>query len=74
MPRLSEVRKPLRDLTQQDIERFWTEIHDTAIDQMKHLVTGAPILKYFDATKDTTLQCDASEKGLGALLTQDEHP
>ena len=56
------------------MEWFWTDVHNSAIDQVKQRVTSAPVLKYFDATKDTTLQCDASEKGLGAVLTQDGHP
>ena len=74
LPGLSDVCKPLRDLTGKDVEWFWTDVHDSAIDQVKQRVTSAPVLKYFDATKDTTLQCDASEKGLGAVLTQDGHP
>ena len=41
---------------------------------MKRLVTNAPVLKYFDTTKGVTLQCDASDKGLGTGLMQDDHP
>ena len=74
LPGLSDVCKPLWDLTGKDMEWFWTDVHNSAIDQVKQRVTSAPVLKYFDATKDTTLQCDASEKGLGAVLTQDGHP
>jgi len=41
---------------------------------VKQLVTNAPVLKYFDTTKGVTLQCDASDKGLGAVLLQDSNP
>lgn len=41
---------------------------------MKRLVTNAPVLKYFDSTKGVILQCDASDKGLGGVLMQDNHP
>ena len=41
---------------------------------MKYLVTQAPVLKYFDSTKGVTLQCDASDKGLGAVLMQNDQP
>ena len=41
---------------------------------MKQLVTNAPVLKYFDTTKGVTLQCDTSDKGLGAVLLQDGNP
>ena len=74
LPRLSEVSEPLRKLMLHDVEWFWTDIHDKAVKQVKLLVTKAPVLKYFDTTKGVTLQCDASDKGLGAVLTQDGHP
>ena len=74
LPRLSEVSEPLRKLMLHDVEWFWTDIHDMAVEQLKLLVTKAPVLKYFDTTKGVTLQCDASDKGLGAVLTQDGHP
>ena len=41
---------------------------------MKSLVTQAPVLKYFDPTKGVTLQCDASDKGLGAVIMQNDQP
>lgn len=40
--------------------------------QIKYLVTAEPVLQYFNPVKPLTLQCDASEKGLGAALLQDE--
>lgn len=33
-----------------------------------------PVLKYFDSTVSLTLQCDASVKGLGAVLLQKGEP
>lgn len=35
---------------------------------------STPILKYFDTDKNTVVQCDASESGLGACIMQDGHP
>ena len=32
------------------------------------------VLKYYDASEEVTLQCDASERGLGATLTQKGQP
>ena len=65
---------PLRQLTVQNTEWFWTDIHDRAVSQVKSLVTQAPVLKYFDSTKGVTLQCDASDKGLGAVIVQNDQP
>ena len=33
-----------------------------------------PVLRYFDNTKEITLQCDASESGLGAVIMQESQP
>ena len=37
---------------------------------LKHTLTNAPVLDYFDAHKQTVLSCDASPQGLGAVLAQ----
>ena len=44
------------------------------LDQVKQVLTQAPVLKFFDPQKKTVLQCDATMSGLGACLMQDEHP
>ena len=41
---------------------------------MKELVKDAPVLQFFDNHKPLMIQCDASEKGLGAALLQDGKP
>ena len=42
--------------------------------QVKQLITREPVLRYFDNTKEVTLQCDASESGLGATIMQEGQP
>ena len=41
---------------------------------MKELVKDAPVLQLFNNNKPLMIQCDASEKGLGAALLQDGKP
>ena len=41
---------------------------------MKTEISRAPILAYYNSCKQTVLQTDASIKGLGACLLQDEKP
>ena len=36
--------------------------------------TTNTVLKYYDASEEVTLQCDASERGLGATLMQKGQP
>ena len=41
---------------------------------MKKEIVRAPILAYYNQRKETTLQTDASIKGLGACLLQEQRP
>ena len=41
---------------------------------MKREIARAPILAYYNPRKQTVLQTDASIKGLGTCLLQDEKP
>ena len=74
LPRLSDVSKPLRELTRKNSKFAWTTQHDRALGEIKQLVTKSPVLKYHEPEKPLVLQCDASEKGLGASLLQEGRP
>ena len=38
------------------------------------MITKAAVLKFYDVRDEATIQCDASEKGLGATLLQHGQP
>ena len=40
----------------------------------QQMVTAAPVLQFYDVTKEVTIQCDASSLGLGAVLMKEGHP
>ena len=42
--------------------------------KVKDLATQAPTLQYYSPEKMLVIQCDASEKGMGAALLQDGRP
>lgn len=74
LPHLSDVCEPLRRLTDKDVEWTWLSQHESAVDTVKQLVTCHPVLKYYNLQEEVTLQCDASETGLGAALLQNGQP
>lgn len=74
LPKLATVAEPLRRLTKKNEPWKWEAEHQKAFDSLKALVTKAPVLKYFDAKKNVTIQCDSSSVGLGAVLLQDGQP
>ena len=74
LPRLADVAQPLRDLTSTDAKFTWAKQYDTVFKKVKKLVVNHPILKHYDCNGGVTLQCDAIEKGLDAVLLQNGQP
>ena len=66
--------EPLRRLTRKDTEWTWSEEQDKAFSEVKRLVSQAPVLSYYQPDRPLSIQCDASQKGLGAALLQDGRP
>ena len=50
----------------------WTASHLDSFKKLKDALTSAPVLAYPDYSKPFILETDASLKGLGAVLTQED--
>ena len=74
LPKLAEVVAPLRKLTEKSTSFYWQSQQQQSFEQVKKLVTTTPVLKFYQAEEEVTIQCDASEKGLGATLLQNGQP
>lgn len=71
---LSDDCEILRQLTYRENMWEWIEMHEEAFCRLKDNIAKAPVLKYYNPKEELTLQCDASEMGLGAALTQKGEP
>ena len=69
--RLSELVKPIRELSKNKVLFNLGPEHQEAFKQMKIEITRVPILQ---SKKQTVLQTDASIKGLDTYLLQNEKP
>ena len=74
LDQLSSRCEILRQLDRKGVEWNWTADHTKAFEEVKKLVTEAPVLAYYDAKKPITLQCDASQDGLGVTMLQQGSP
>ena len=52
----------------------WECQQEEAFQTIKNMISSTPVLKYYDVASETTIQCDASESGLGATLLQNVQP
>lgn len=73
LPRLSTEIEPIRKLIHAT-SFIWTNEHDQIFNNLKKLVSSAPVLSYFDLQKHTVIQCDSSSTGLGSVLLQEGKP
>uniref|UniRef100_A0A5S6QWV2 RNA-directed DNA polymerase n=1 Tax=Trichuris muris TaxID=70415 RepID=A0A5S6QWV2_TRIMR len=74
----ASIAAPLHRLLQKDKRWSWDDDCERAFQEMKRRLLTAPILKFPDFNKTFVLDVDASNDGLGAVLSQvhddGEHP
>ena len=73
-PRFAEICSPLRQLILKDSNYSPGVPEHAAFDAIKAEFQRKIILPYFDRNKETILQTDASKKGFGAVILQEEQP
>ena len=73
-PHLAELSEPLKQICRQNMEFELTESVCVAFSLTKEEISKNITLPYFDPKCSTTLQTDASKKGIGAVLLQNSKP
>ena len=67
----SKVALPLTELTKDEVEWKWDEAEKGAFEQLKAMLTHAPVLRLADPELPYVIHCDASGYAIGACLMQD---
>ncbi|GKG24663.1 putative reverse transcriptase domain-containing protein, partial [Tanacetum coccineum] len=68
----SKIAKSMTKLTQKGIRFDWGEKEENAFQLIKQKLCSAPILALPEGSEDFEVYCDASHKGLGAVLMHRE--
>ena len=74
IPNMASICKPLRDLFKVDVHFQWNTPAQTAIQQIKHILSSEPALQFFNPAVSSVIQADASQHGLGACPLQQGKP
>ena len=75
IPNFATLADPIVELTRGKMKKY-SEVkcdqkHNECLSVLKDKLSTAPILKYPDFTKEFAIETDASQVGLGAMLTQE---
>ncbi|GKB52289.1 putative reverse transcriptase domain-containing protein, partial [Tanacetum coccineum] len=68
----SKIAKPMTKLSQKKVKFEWGDKQETVFQLLKQKLCNAPILALLEGSEDFIVYCDASIKGLGAMLMQRE--
>nr|GEV13218.1 hypothetical protein [Tanacetum cinerariifolium] len=68
----SKITKPMMKLNQKSVKFNWFEKEEAAFQLLKKKLCSAPILALPKGSKNFVVYCDASHKGLGAVMMQKE--
>nr|GFB56659.1 putative reverse transcriptase domain-containing protein [Tanacetum cinerariifolium] len=68
----SKITRPMTKLTQKKVKFEWGDKQEAAFQLLKQKLCSAPILALPEGSEDFIVYCDASNKGLGAVLMQRE--
>lgn len=68
------ISKPLTNLLRKGVQFLWTEEAEAAFQALKQALVSAPVLALPNFQKPFTVETDASDTGIGAVLSQDNHP
>ncbi|GJX37044.1 putative reverse transcriptase domain-containing protein [Tanacetum coccineum] len=68
----SKIAKPMTKLTQKKVAFEWGDKQEAAFQTLKNKLCSAPILALPQGAENFIVYCDASHKGLGAVLMQNE--
>ncbi|GKC75166.1 putative reverse transcriptase domain-containing protein, partial [Tanacetum coccineum] len=66
----SKIAKPMTKLTQKSVKFDWGDKEEAAFQTLNQKLCSAPILALPEGSENFMVYCDASHKGLGAVLMQ----
>ena len=69
MPKFANVAAPLTALTTNKATFLWQSVHQQAFEQLKQALVSPPVIVYPTPQDQFILTTDASDVGLGAILS-----
>lgn len=72
IPHIATISDPLHNLLRKNVKFVWTKECQESFEKIKTLLCSEPVLKIFDPDLPISIYTDASIKGIGAVLKQED--
>ena len=72
IPRIAQISEPLHNLLRKNVRFVWSKECQESFEKIKTLLCSEPVLKIFDPNIPIKIYTDASIKGVGAVLKQED--
>ena len=69
LPNMATCTEPLHNLLRKGVQWSWSNECDSAFQRIKRMLCEAPLLVLFDMSKPIVVHTDASQYGIGAVLS-----
>lgn len=66
------IASPLTKLLKKDVSFHWNDVHEHSFNELKSVLTNAPVLAFPEHSEPFIICTDASSLGLGAVLMQQD--
>ena len=70
----TEAIHPLQNLLKKSIPWTWSDSQEHPFQTVKRMIINSPVLTFYDPNKELTVVNDASDYGVGSVLTQEGRP
>ena len=71
IPNFASISAPLSDLTKKTVSRIvWTNECEKSFNKLKEVICSEPVLRSPNHDKQMILQTDASNRGIGEVLSE----
>ena len=68
--RYAKIARPLYNLLMKESPGIWTDACEKAFEELKTAVSSNTVMRHFDCTKETFVECDSSDVMTGGVLSQ----